>query len=271
MLADIDGTIKTLVFVLFFLAPVVKSIIDAKKKQREAAERLGRTPTDDATAGRSSTDDAASAETSTEDAGRAAWEALLRGEVLEPPEVAESRRPTPPTPPSAPGRVEPRPRRTLEDSGTERPYAPAYAPSLGEEVARAPRTALSSEGISPEGREVLTDSKALTATRGSFESEVLTESPALTDSIASTESPALTDTPTFEGTGIAKLVAQGKFQGLGTASVASEVSAEPRRLRARALAQSRADWRRAIVLSEVLAPPVSMRRQRAGDLPGVES
>jgi hypothetical protein len=239
VLADVDGLIKTLVFALFFLAPVVKSILDAKKKQREAEARRQETP---------------STEVPEADAGRAAWEALLRGEPL------DTAAPAAPVQPAEPSRAEPRPRRAFEEAAPERPYAS----TVGSDATGLPRGMLTSQGVGGEGREVLTESEPLTAGRASTETESLTDAPALTDS------PALTDTPSSEGLPISKLVAQGEFQGLGTASVASEVSVEPVRRRARALAQTRADWRRAIVLSEVLAPPVSMRRWRAGDPSGAD-
>lgn len=235
-LLDADDLVKLLVFVVFFLAPVVKSIADAKRKQREARERLDRPPP---------------TETSEEDAGRAAWEALLRGESVEPAE---------PAPPP----VEPRPRRSFEEVAPERPYTPTLAREGASELSRVPRSVLSSEGASVEGREVLTESAPLTRTRPLTESEPLTAAPALTDTPAS-EGFALTETPASEGAPISRLVAKGEFQGLGAGTAAAQVTAEPVRARARALAHERADWRRAIVLCEVLGPPVSLRRAHLAD------
>ncbi|MCE9592803.1 MAG: hypothetical protein K8S98_01300 [Planctomycetes bacterium] len=237
MLADTDGLIKIGVFVLFFLVPVIKSVLDAKKKQREAVSRRDEAPTTDP-----------DTESDAADQGREAWEALLRGEVL-----TETREKAPPPVVAPPER---RARRSFED-GPETPYTP----SMSGEVASLPERGLTAEGSARERRIVLTDSEPLTRTRALTETESLTNAPALTDSEALTNSPALTDTPATEGIPIAKLVAQGAFQDLGEGSVGAEQPVVPARA---AFGRSRADWRRALIASEVLGAPVSMRPWGAG-------
>lgn len=241
---DVDDLIKLAVFVFFFALPVVKSIRDAKKKQDEARQRLDRAPTTD---------------TSSEDEGRAAWEALLRGESVATPkdtlelETVETA-PAPQTASAAP----PAPRRTFEEVTPERPYAP----ELGREseLSRVPRGVLSSEGSAPEGREVLTESAPLTRSRPLTSTEPLTAAPALTEAPALDAAGALTDTPAFEGASLADLVSQGGYRGLDVAA-----AADPGARTGRRMTLSRAELRRAIVLQEVLGPPVSLRHAHLAD------
>lgn len=241
---DVDDLIKLVVFVIFFALPVVKSIRDAKKKQEEERRRLDRAPTTG---------------TSSEDEGRAAWEALLRGEPvatskdaleLETVETAQA--------PHAVPAPSPAPRRTFEEVTPERPYAPELARET--ELSRVPRGVLSSEGAAAEGREVLTESAPLTRTRPLTSTEPLTAAPALTDTPALDTAGALTDTPAFEGTSLAELVSQGGYRGLDVAA-----AAEPGARGSRRMSLSRAELRRAIVLQEVLGPPVSLRRAHLAD------
>jgi hypothetical protein len=242
---EVDDLIKLVVFAVFFLLPVVKSIFDAKKRQREARERLDRPPSADA---------GPADEPTPADDGRAAWEALLRGESAEPS--------LPRGAPPAAAPPEPRPRRIFEEVAPERPYQP----SLAGEITEIPRDALTSRGASPGERPVLTDSEPLTAAQALTDAEPLTNAPALTEAEALTNARALTDTPATEGTALSRLVATGEFQTLG-----GDAAPGSRRAARAAgggpigpLRGGSREWRRAIVLAEVLAPPVSLRRAHPG-------
>ncbi len=243
--------VKALVALVFFIvAPAIKGILDSRKKKELELERRARTSSTSDEAGDTARDEAREDETE----GRRAWEALLRGET-----------PATATPEPPPVVVRERiSRRTLDPSSPSKPYSPSANESV---------TSVGSQTVEDEDeltsdarRSVLTESKALTESEPLTNTKALTESPALTDSPALTESAALTDAPATEGVTLADLVAQKKFGDLAVAPALGGARKRGRPVSRAAIGSIAAndDWRRAVVLSEILAPPVSMRPPHIG-------
>ena len=69
---DLSQLIQALVVFVFFVLPVLRSIVKSRQQQEEHRRRANRAPQEETFAERD------------EDAGRTAWEQLLRGEQVEP-------------------------------------------------------------------------------------------------------------------------------------------------------------------------------------------
>lgn len=233
---EADDLVKIAAAIVLFVLPALKGLLESRRK---------RTAQNDAKRDAMSTAETQTGTLETpekEVAGRDLFEQLLRGEALE-----ERSRPPP------------------------IPQAPASPRSYRE------------------GRVVLTETKALTETAPLTDSPALTDTPALTEARALTESPPLTG-PTTErqspyeqrklatealgefaapakfGAGRRDLPAQASSSDPNaamTSQTAGEVastSGKRRRDRLQPGAPSRRELRRALILTEILAPPLALRQ-----------
>jgi hypothetical protein len=234
---QMDDLLTVVAAIVFVIIPAVKTALEARRKQEAAARtRSERSPT--ARTGTLETPEA-------EARGRELFERLLRGEV----DVEETARPAPLPPPiptvaSAP----PRPRR-------EAPIVLTETRALTE--------------TPPMSRPPLTETAPLTGARPLTETAPLTgrslEQASPYESLGE-QPPALVElaAPRFGMAGRDLPAQASAADANAPLTVLPPVETIPAAARSRRAASiSRTDWRRAVILAEVLAPPVALRRADA--------
>jgi hypothetical protein len=219
--AGIENLLETVVVLLFFAVPILRSILSGKNKKKEDERKPRPRP------------QPARRREPEGDSGLEMWERLLRGEI----ELEERPAAPPPLPPP------PRPahKRTPK-------RAPAQAPPLES----APAGPLVASVPLPSGKPLVGELGPQMSTVSEDEIEARGEDVSPPQPLA-----ALATGLAAEDLALSQITSEAALEGAPSATPADTLGLEH-------------DWRRAVVLSEVLGTPLALRRDRSDALPAFQ-